>query len=326
LEGETLSAIAVVILAFLGVFLAVFAANAILVDLHSSERGRLKKRLEEQLRARQKEQVRTSHLQHDFSQVASDASADGEKWRGFRNSLGLQIEQSGVNVSVDRLLIMSVVCAVVLGAVGVLLSGGVLIALVATAAGAVAPWMYVRHKRRSRLAKMRTQLPHAFELMSRVLRAGHTIPQAMQCVAEEFSPPIALEFLYCYEQMNLGLSLEAALKALSKRTGLLEIRIFVLAVVVHRQTGGNLAELLDKLGTVVRERFRIQGMITSLTAQGRFQAGILLSLPPAMFLLLMVLHHEYGMTLLQFPMMIVTALGLMAAGAFWIHKIVDFDY
>ena len=319
-------AFAVDILAFLGVFLTIFAANAVLVDLPSSERGRLKKRLHEQLRTRQRERVQKSKLQHDFSQIVSDANDDNSKWRGFRNTLGLHLEQSGLDLSVDRLLIMSVACAAILGIAGALVSASAMLAALATLAGAVMPWFYVQHKRRIRIAALRAQLPHAFELMSRVLRAGHTMPQAMQCVADEFSAPISLEFLYCYEQMNLGLSMDSALRALSRRTGLLEIRIFVLAVVVHNQTGGNLAELLDKLGSVVRERFRIQGMITSLTAQGRFQAGILLSLPPVMFVLLLLVNHDYTMTLFDYPMMIVAALAMMSLGALWIHKIVDFDY
>ena len=162
--------------------------------------------------------------------------------------------------------------------------------------------------------------------MARVLRAGQTISQAMKAVSDEFARPISLEFLYCYEQMNLGLSPEAALHEMSRRTGLLEIRIFVLAVIVHRQTGGNLAELLDKLAHVVRERFRIRGMINSLTAQGRFQAMILLGLPPFMFVILMLLHREYELILLQYPLLIALALTMMGLGALWIRKIVNFDF
>lgn len=124
----------------------------------------------------------------------------------------------------------------------------------------------------------------------------------------------------------MGLSAEVALRQLAKRTGLLEIKIFVLAVVVQRQTGGNLAELLDKLGEVIRERFRIDGMIMSLTAQGRFQALILLSLPPAMFALLMVINPEYEMQLFDYPGFIALALGLMTLGGVMVNRIVNFDY
>jgi tight adherence protein B len=169
-------------------------------------------------------------------------------------------------------------------------------------------------------------VPDAFDLISRVVRAGQTTTQAMRAVADEFPRPISLEFLLCHEQMNLGLSAEDALRDLARRTGLLELKIFALAMVVHRQTGGNLAELLDKLAEVVRDRFRIQGMIKSLTAQGRLQAGILLSLPPVMFVLLMILRPEYEILVIKYPIMIVMSLSLMAAGALWIRRIVNFDF
>ena len=192
--------------------------------------------------------------------------------------------------------------------------------------GAMLPFVYVLYKRHQRLKRLREQLPDALELMSRVMRSGQSISQAMQAVAQEFSRPISLEFLYCHEQMNMGLSVEIALRQLAKRAGLLEVKIFVLAVVVQRQTGGNLAELFDKLGQVIRERFRIDGMIQSITAQGRFQALILLSMPPLMFVILMIVNPEYEIQLLEFPRFIAAALGLMTAGAVMVNRIVNFDY
>src|SRR5262249_57164429 len=122
-------------------------------------------------------------------------------------------------------------------------------------------------------------LPDAFDLMARVIRAGQTMSQAIQSVADEFDQPLAGEFAYCYEQQNLGLSPEVALRDLARRTGLVEVKIFVLAMLVQQQTGGNLAELLDKLSGVVRERFRVPGKIKALTAEGRMQATVLLVLP-----------------------------------------------
>src|SRR5215831_2903505 len=109
--------------------------------------------------------------------------------------------------------------------------------------------------------------------------------QALQAVADEFDTPISTEFAYCYEQQNLGLSPEVAMRDLARRTGLLEIKIFVLALLVQQQTGGNLAELLEKLADIVRERFRMRAKIKALTAEGRLQAIILLALVPLLFLL-----------------------------------------
>jgi tight adherence protein B len=186
--------------------------------------------------------------------------------------------------------------------------------------------LYVLRVRQRRLAKLLAQVPDTFELMSRVVRSGQTISQAMQLVAHECAPPISMEFYHCYEQMNLGLSADAALRDLARRTGLLELKIFAVAVLVQQQTGGNLSELFDKMGAVVRERFRIQGKISSLTAQGRMQAVILLSLPVAMFVLLTIIQPSYELVLLKYPWLIASALGLMALGALFISRIIHFDF
>jgi tight adherence protein B len=313
-------------LAFAAVFLTVFAANALLLDLQSGDRKRVKERMQEQFRAKQRDRARTSPLLKDFSTIAAEASSEHGEKKSVRNSFQSLVEQSGLDITVAALVKYMIVSGIVSGVfIGALLRSPSATFL-AMIVGAIVPVLYVQWKRRSRLEALRRQLPDAFDMMARVLRAGQTITQAIQAVAEEFSEPIAIEFLYCFEQMNLGLPAEAALRDLGRRTGLLEIKIFILAVVVHRQTGGNLAQLLDKLGHVVRERFRIRGMINSLTAQGRFQAGILLGLPPFMFLLLAFVQPDYGLMLLQYPLMIVTALSLMFAGAMWIRQVVNFDY
>ncbi len=306
-------------LAFLAVFFAVFSANAILLGLGAGERRRLKQELREQLRQRKREQIKSLDLSRVARVVNSPKVTRGQ-------SLATLVDQSGLNLSVRRLVLMCVGTAVVAGLLVGGLTTSLLLAAVAALASAVFPVLWVIYARNKRLEKLRTQLPDALDLMSRVLQAGQTMSQAMQLVADEFSLPISLEFFFCHEQMNLGLSPDDAMRDLARRTGLLEIKIFVLAVVVHQQTGGNLSELLDKMGAVVRERLRIRGMVQSLTAQGRMQATILLSLPPAMFLLLMVINPDYESLLLQYPMMIVAALALMGVGALWIQKVIHFDF
>ena len=116
------------------------------------------------------------------------------------------------------------------------------------------------------------------------------------------------------------------LRELARRTGLLEIKIFVLALLVQQQTGGNLAELLDKLSSVIRERFQIQGQIRTLTAEGRTQAAVLLVLPLVMFGLILFLNPEYASLLLARPELIVGCLVSEAVGALWIRQIVNFDF
>jgi tight adherence protein B len=195
-----------------------------------------------------------------------------------------------------------------------------------TLAFASGPFLYVWFKRRGRLNKLMAQLPDAFDLMGRVIRAGQTMSQALQAVADEFDAPISAEFAYCYEQQNLGLSPELAMRDLARRTGLLEIKIFVLALLIQQQAGGNLAELLDNLSAIIRERFRILGKIRALTAEGRMQAVVLLALPPALFLLILLLNRDYGQVLLDYPWILVATFGCEAIGALWIRKIVNFDF
>ena len=307
--------------AFVAVFLAIFGVNAVLVDMRESERKRLRDKLEQQLRREQKQR-----LNRDFSEIAAEAMADDDTKKTLLEKAQFFVEQSGVKITVPRLAAISCILGPLAGVLTFLFTYYWPYAAIATCVGLTIPVVVVNFKRAQRMAALREQLPDAFELMARVLRSGQTITQAIHAVSQEFSPPISLEFLFCYEQMNLGLEPETAMRHLGRRTGLLEIKIFVLAVLVHRQTGGNLAELLDKLGSVVRERFRIQGMIHSLTAQGRLQAAILLSLPPFMFVLLMSIHPEYEKTLLEFPKLIMMALGMMFAGWLWIRKIIRFDY
>ena len=321
-EREMTPAI-ITVFAFIAAFLGVLGVNALLLDLTSRERKRMRQRLDEQYRARQRDKIRLESV--NLSQIAADVRADHET-DSIVDKAKFVLEQSGLDMTWSRLVVLTIASGVMLAAVGTLTLNYLPLTIAFGMFGALLPFAYVFLKRHERLKRLRAQLPDALDLMSRVMRSGQSISQAMQAVAQEFSQPLALEFLYCHEQMNMGLSAEVALRQLAKRAGLLEVKIFVLAVVVQRQTGGNLAELLDKLGEVIRERFRIDGMIQSLTAQGRFQAMILLSLPPFMFVLLMVINPEYEMQLFDYPGCHRAGSGIDDLGAVMVNRIVNFDY
>jgi tight adherence protein B len=157
----------------------------------------------------------------------------------------------------------------------------------------IVPVVVIRLVRNHRRNKLKKQLPEAFEMMARVLRAGQTISQAMRGVAEQFPSPIAEEFSLCWEQQNLGLSPEASFRELGRRTGLLEIKIFVVALSIHRQTGGNLSALLMKLSHVIRERMKLEDKVGALTAEGQMQAYVLLGLPFLVSALVYFIHPTY---------------------------------
>src|SRR5581483_10250757 len=128
------------------------------------------------------------------------------------------------------------------------------------------PWAWLWNKRRSRLKSFAAQLSDALELVARALRAGHSLAAGMHVVAEEMPSPISDEFGRVYEEQNLGIPIEDALKSMCERVPNLDLRFFVTSVAIQRQTGGDLAEILDKIGYVVRERFRILGQVKALTA------------------------------------------------------------
>jgi len=313
------------VLTFIAVAMAVVGAYSLLSDVFLRDRSRVSQRVDRELRNRQREQVRKSTVFKDLATLASTAARSDAK-PSLKARLEAMIEQSGVSVTPERLLTIGGAAGVVLGLAAGLLARNVLAGLAGASVGAAIPFSYVLWKRRKRLNKMMDQLPEAFDLMARIIRAGQTMAQSIQAVADEFDAPLAAEFAYCYEQQNLGLSPEASLRDLARRTGLLEIKIFVLALLVQQQAGGNLAELLDKLSTVIRERSRIRGKIRVLTAEGRFQAIVLLGLPPAMLLVLFIFNPSYALVLFKHPSLLIVTFVSEVFGFLWIRRIVNFDF
>jgi tight adherence protein B len=147
----------------------------------------------------------------------------------------------------------------------------------------------------------------------------------MHAVAEEFDRPIAVEFAFSYEQQNLGLPASVVLRDLAKRNGVLEIHIFVIALLIQQQTGGSLADMMESLATVVRDRIALRDKVRTLTAEGRMQALILMALPPFMLVVMLIINRNYAMTLFEYPSLLVAGLVSMGLGALWIRKIVNFE-
>jgi len=191
---------------------------------------------------------------------------------------------------------------------------------------AVVPFAWLMHKRGSRLKTFAGQLPESLELVARALRAGHSLAAGMHVVAEEMPSPIADEFNRVYEEQNLGIPIDDAMRSMCERVPNLDLRFFVTSVVIQRQTGGDLAEILDKIGYVVRERFRILGQVKSLTAEGRLSGVILMGLPFVLFLTMLHIKYDYIEKLWTHPLgvkMSVCALVMQLIGALVIRKIVN---
>jgi tight adherence protein B len=188
------------------------------------------------------------------------------------------------------------------------------------------PWMWLYYKRAARLKKFAGQLPDAMELVARALRAGHSLAAGMHVVAEEMPAPISKEFGRVYEEQNLGIPLEEALKGMCDRVPNLDLRFFVTSVAIQRQTGGDLAEILDRIGHVIRERFKILGQVKALTAEGRLSGIVLIAMPIGLFLLMLWMKPDYIRLLWTDPMgvkMSIAAIILVLIGSYAIKKIVD---
>jgi tight adherence protein B len=188
------------------------------------------------------------------------------------------------------------------------------------------PFFWVLNKRRVRLKKFAAQLPDALELVARALRAGHSLGAGMHVVAEEMPPPIAAEFGRVYEEQNLGIAVEDSLRGICERVPNLDLRFFVTSVAIQRTTGGDLAEILNKIGYVIRERYRILGQVQALTAEGRLSGVVLIALPFALFLVMLHIKPDYIEKLWTHPLgikMSIYGLISMLIGAIVIKKIID---
>ncbi len=188
------------------------------------------------------------------------------------------------------------------------------------------PLAWVLNKRRSRLKTFAAQLPDAMELVARALRAGHSLGAGMHVVAEEMPSPIAEEFGRVYEEQNLGIPVEDSLRNICERVPNLDLRFFVTSVAIQRQTGGDLAEILDKIGHVIRERYRILGQVKALTAEGRLSGVVLIALPFVLFLVMLHIKPDYIQLLWTDPLgikMAVFGLIMQILGALTIKKIIS---
>jgi tight adherence protein B len=241
-------------------------------------------------------------------------------------NLRLLFEQANVSLAVPNFLM---ICGG-LAAVGLVLPvvAGFNMMLGPIMAGALAflPVMWLLFKRKRRLAAFGAQLPEALELIARALRAGHSLAAGFNLVAQEMSDPIGMEFGRTFEEQNLGKALDEALNDLTKRVPNLDLKFFATAIILQRQTGGDLAEILDKIGNLVRERFKIWGQVQALTGEGRLSGIVLLALPPALFAVVYKMNPDYLMLLFTDPMgkkMLVGGIVSQLLGALLIRKIVN---
>jgi len=249
--------------------------------------------------------------------------------RGFAENMRTQLARADLKLTVGEFLSAVVIVVVLLAGGAYILTGGnPVITLLAGVIGFFAPRWYVSFLQRKRLNAFNGQLSDTINLMVNSIRAGYSVLQAMETVAEEMGPPTSEEFRRVVREVQLGLSMEQALNNMLRRVQSDDLELMVTAINVQREVGGNLAEVLDAISFTIRERIRIQGEIRALTAQGRYSGYIVSLLPVGMALFMYFFQRDFFMILIEEPcgrIMIGAAVLSMGIGYFIIQKIVDIE-
>lgn len=238
------------------------------------------------------------------------------------------VSQAGMKTKPAKLLLMSVVIGLGSYLITKILYPQFPVALLAAILATVAPFSIVAFKRRRRLREFEEHFPEALDLLGRAVRAGHAFTTGLEMIAKESSEPVAGEFRATFEEQNFGLPLRDALLNMTERIPLVDVRFFVTALLIQKETGGNLVEILDGLAHVIRDRFRIYREVKTRTAQGRLTAGILISLPPLMALLLLIINPHYIHILFDDPagpLVLSVAATMQLIGSMLLWKIIHFE-
>ncbi len=262
------------------------------------------------------------------SQASGPLPALDRAFGGSGSSLASLIEQSGVKTTPSAIIIISVGLGVMLALFALLFIRQPFAWPIAMLVGFATPTLWLKYKKSARLKRFEEQFPEALDLLSRAIRAGHAFQTAMGMVADELPAPVGVEFKKAFDQQNFGLPLQEALDDLARRVPIMDVRFFVTAVLIQRETGGNLSEILDNLAHVVRERFKILRQVRVHTAHGRFTGWVLLALPAALGIALSFINPDHMNLLFQErmgQMMISVAIVMQVIGYIWIRNVIKIE-
>jgi tight adherence protein B len=238
------------------------------------------------------------------------------------------IERSGVRTTPSAIVLMSLLFALISGLATRLFVAPFFAAPVVALLASALPTLFLMHRKTKRMKRFEEQFPEALDLLSRAIKAGHAFQTAMGMVADELPDPVGPEFKKTFDQQNYGLPLREALNELSERLAMLDVRFFVTAVLIQRDTGGNLSEILENLAHVVRERFKIQRDVRIHTAHGRFTGYVLMALPAALAVALSFINPEHMQLLFRERMgqtMLLGAMVMQGIGYVWIRQVIKIE-
>jgi tight adherence protein B len=279
----------------------VFGAYLLATRGSDTRRVRLRQRLEDVL-------LHSGHTEDVEVLLAREELMSEIPWLNrtlveVRSAMRLKrvLDQADLQITVTRLLMLSLMAGILAALAVSMLTASLVLIVCVGVAGLAAPFIHVFWTRKKRFDKFLEHLPDTLELMSRALSAGHAFPEALHMVSTEMPEPIATEFRKTYEEQNLGLSLKLALENLTQRMPLLDLRLCVTAILIQRETGGNLAEILEKVAYTIRERFRILGDLKTLTTSSRLSAWLLCALPVFVAFAVTIMNPEYMSVLWKDP-------------------------
>jgi tight adherence protein B len=296
----------------------------------SSDLDRIKARLSGTSKSKKKKNAKTgeaSVMQQEVGTKNRLAQKIVDKYQ-LAPKIGIFLEQAGMRWAPARLVHTCILCFCAGFIAGWMFTSSVAIAtgLAAVAAGAPVLWIY--RKRKARLHRFEELFPDALEFVSRSMRAGHAFSVSLEMIHREFQEPVAGEFRRTFEEHNLGLPIEIALQKLATRVPSLDVHFFVSAVLLQKRTGGNLAEILDKLAYVIRERFKLRGRIRAVSAHGRMTAAALSAIPAAVAILMFYTNPDYVKFFFKDDtgnIMLGAALFLQLVGYLIMQKIVNIE-
>ena len=315
------------IISFLVFVFALFLVlGAYLLATHGTDakRARLQKRLSEAL-------LHSTHIEDvevvlARNELMSEIPFVNQALIRIQAALHLKrmLDQADLHITPSRLMMFSVIAGVLAALATSVVTPIIPISILVGLAFAALPTVHVWWKRKKRFDAFLEHLPDALDLISRALSAGHAFSESLHMVSAEMPDPIATEFRKTYEEQNLGLSLKLALENLTQRVPLLDLRMCVTAVLIQRETGGNLAEILEKVAYTIRERFRIMGDLKTLTTSSRMSAWLRCALPIFVALAVTVMNPEYMSVLWKDPRghyLIAAAMFMQVTGMLIVKKI-----
>lgn len=289
----------IALMVFAAVFLSTLSISLILRERFDRKRRLVKRRMKDLATEGKTENDTYESIMRDES--LSTIPVIDRILSKFMFSRNLQrlIDQSGVAANAGTMIMACVSLAGLLLLIVYHLTGNLLYGLLAGVPGGFLPILYILRKRKKRVYKFESLMPEAMDMITSALRSGFSFELAMKMVAHEIPDPLGIEFAITFEQQNLGANLDVALHNLLSRVPSEDLALFVTVMMIHKNTGGNLAEILEKTSSTIRDRFRFKREVRTKTVHGRFSGLVLVFLPLALIAIMLVIHPDYFMTLIR---------------------------